>query len=395
MWHWEQGRMAYFQYDALRAIAGLAVSNDLRKTESELFRNETGLEFLPNDDSYAPWRNYARIFKLGLIVSEIDGQAMPTDVARVLAQPGATTCDEYVHFLASITTHPSPALSNWDSTGPVTYPLAFSLKYILAKTAIEDVCEINIDEIIGAFYINQSDGTEDDAEFISIVNNNQAYVNAVKQLSHYVHRQARESIKFLCQISYLHSRGSKIVCALSAQDAEDVFSAIEPIQGERLPDGNLEIQRLAKYFRDGSSLDIFDYPSTTQSIELEGGFVEGSKVKRSHIVIERNSRLRDLYFRERKTAMCDACRVDTHSKYPWTPRVLDVHHILPLSSGTRVESRSGTILDDLIAICPTCHRAVHRYYDAHLKRTRQLDFTDKGEASRLYQEAKSKIAVGR
>ena len=395
MWHWEQGRMAYFQYDALRAISRLAVSDDLRQTGRDVFRGETGLEFPPHDASYAPWRNYARIFKLCLVVSDVDGEAMPTDVAKILAQPGKVTCDEYIHFLALTTTHPSPALKNWNTTGAIKYPLAFSLKYILAKTIVCGTSEVNIDEIIGAFCVTGFDGTEDDTCFINIVQNNQNYVNAAQQLSPYVRRQSRESIKFLCQISYLHSRRSNVICALDAQDANDVFGEIEPIPGDHLPDGDQEIQRLAAYFQDGSSLDIFDYPATTQSIELEGGFVEGGKVKKSHMVIERNSRLRDLYFRERRTTLCDACQIDTHSKYPWTPRVLDVHHILPLSSGTRVESRSGTVLDDLIAICPTCHRAIHRYYDTHLKNANQLDFADKNEAQRLYQEAKSQIIVRR
>ena len=391
MWHWEQGRLAYFQHDALRAIARLAVSGDLRQTNREVFRSETGLEFPPHDASYAPWRNYSRIFKLCLVVSEVDGQAMPTDIAKILAQPGMVTCDEYIHFLVLTTTHPSPAFKNWNTTGAIKYPLAFSLKYILAKTAIYGPGDVNIDEIIGAFCVTGFDGTEDDTDFIRVVKNNQNYVDAARQLAHNVHRQARESIKFLCQISYLHSRRSNVVCALAAQDAMVIFEEIEPVLGDRVPDGNQEIQRLAAYFRDGTSLDIFDYPATTQPIEIEGGFLEGGKVKKSHIVRERNSQLRNLYFRERKTSLCDACQIDTRIKYPWTQGVLDVHHILPLSSGTRVESKTGTILDDLIAICPTCHRAIHRYYDAHLRNANQLDFADKNEAQRLYQEAKAQI----
>ena len=71
--------------------------------------------------------------------------------------------------------------------------------------------------------------------------------------------------------------------------------------------------------------------------------------------------------------------------------VLDLHHALPLSSGTRVASQNGTLLDDLIAICPTCHRAVHRYYDKHLRKANRQDFTDRAEATKVYEDAKARI----
>ena len=134
MWNWEQGRLHYFQYDDLRTVSRFAVSNDLRNTPAQLIRSETGLDFPPV--GYTPWRNYARVYKLCLLASEIDDRVVPTDVARILAMDGAVTCDEYVHFIVEATTDPSPALSNWSHVGRIRHPLCFALKYILAKIAV-------------------------------------------------------------------------------------------------------------------------------------------------------------------------------------------------------------------------------------------------------------------
>ena len=86
--------------------------------------------------------------------------------------------------------------------------------------------------------------------------------------------------------------------------------------------------------------------------------------------------------------------MDTSKKYPWVNRILDLHHILPLSSGTRVDSRVGTILDDMVPICPTCHRAIHRYYDDYLKTNSKSDFDNKDEAHEIYVQAKQGIVKG-
>ncbi len=392
MWNWEQGRMRYFQFDELRTVSRFAVNHDLKNTPAKTIRHDTGLDFPPDYPDYTPWRNYARVFKLCFLASDIDNVAEPTDVARILAIDGAVTCDEYLHFLVEATTSPSPALSNWNSHGKIRHPLVFSLKYILSKIATLGISESTINEIIGAYITSSFTGDENEGEFVALLDDWEDYDGAAQAYkSRDKFRQGRESIKFLCQLSYLHTHRNVIVATLSQEDAAEVFKAIEPLDGPRLPDGNGEIQRVASNFRDGSVHDFFDYPTTTTSDELTSGFVEGSKVKRSHTVIERNSRLRTLFFRTRPTSVCDACGTDTHTKYPWTDRILDMHHVLPLSSGTRVDSRTGTLLNDLIAICPTCHRSVHRYYDRYLECGHKDDFSDKGEARRIYDKARMLI----
>ena len=386
MWSWDQGRLHYFQYDELRAVARFAVANDLRNTPSSVIRATTGLAFPP--DEYTPWRNYARVYRLCLIASEIDGSAVPTAVARILALDGAVTCDEYLHFLVEATTSPSPALSTWNHQARIRHPLCFSLKYVLAKLAITGESSSSIDEIIGAYADSDFDGSESDSAFVAVLDKRDSYAGALRRGPI---RQARESLKFICQLSYLHAYQNRIEVSLSQDDASEVFNALQPLGGTPLPDRDAEIQRLASHFKDGSVHDFFDYPSTTISELSQSGFEEGTRVQRSHMVIERNSQLRNLFYSRRPTTTCEACKIDTHAKYPWTDRVLDIHHVLPLSSGTRVDAREGTLLDDLIAICPTCHRSVHRYYHRYLQQARKVDFTDKAEALRVYEEAQRSI----
>jgi hypothetical protein len=67
---------------------------------------------------------------------------------------------------------------------------------------------------------------------------------------------------------------------------------------------------------------------------------------------------------------------------------------LPLSSGTRVDAKTGTVLDDLVPVCPTCHRAIHRFYDGHLKTETRKDFLNEKEARAIYAQAKGEIIKG-
>lgn len=71
-------------------------------------------------------------------------------------------------------------------------------------------------------------------------------------------------------------------------------------------------------------------------------------------------------------------------------RVMDLHHLLPLSSGTRVEAE-GTTLDDLVPVCPSCHRAVHRFYDGWLIGNGREDFTNGNEAHEVYRVMKTEF----
>ena len=390
MWHWDQGRLAYFQFDALRQIASFVKANDFKTANRVQLLAETGLTFQA-PPTHSPWRNYSRILKLCLLVSEVNGFAQPTPVADILSQAGLVTCDEYLHFLVSAFTEPSPALEGWRPDAKFRYSLLFSLKYLLTKVAAGQGSITSLDEIIGAYQMSRFDGSEDDEQFISIMRTDSLYKISGRSVPSNLRRQALESLKVISQISYLHIRSGEIIVSLNREDALNIFKDLFEVLGPRANDREAEIRRLASLFRDGSTNIIFDYPNTIVEEVVESGFREGSKVKKTHVTIERNTRLRKEFFLVHPTATCDVCSLDTAKTYPWTERIVDLHHFLPLSSGTRVEA-TGTTFDDLVPVCPSCHRAIHRFYDVWLDGNSKKDFKDTREARAVYQEMKNQFS---
>ena len=389
VWNWDQGRLEYFQFDALQNIARFVCAHDFMGASRQSLHSATGLNFQA-PPTHSPWRNYSRVLKLCLLVSRINGRAEATPVARILSQPGVVTCDEYLHFLVCATTSPSPALNGWSYNAVFRYPLLFSLKYLLTKAASADDPRASLDEIIGAYRVSDFTGDEDDNGFIDVLRSTKSYEGVGKSAPQNLRRQAAESLRVIAQISYLHIRGSVIAVSLDQADAQEIFADLAPVGGSREHNREAEIRRLADLFEDGSTSIVFDYPHTIISDAVESGFREGNKVKKTHITIERNAGLRREFFKMRPTAICDVCAINTARTYPWTERVLDLHHLLPLSSGTRVEVQ-GTTFDDLVPVCPNCHRAVHRFYDQWLDRNGRRDFMNSQESRSVYENMKTQF----
>ena len=390
MWHWDQGRLAYFQFDSIRKIASFVVGCDFKTASKEELFAATGLPFAA-PESHDAWRNYSRILKLCLLVSEIDNIAVATPTAQLLSQPGAVTCDEYFHFLARAFTEPSPALRDWQRTADPRFPLLFALKYILTKVSLKADPVASRNEIIGGFIASGYDGSETDEQFIELIGNTEEYeAVAIKVSKDNLFRQMNESLQVIAQISYLHTTQTRLIASINPGDAQEIFQDLQPVVGPRESDRNLEIQRLARLFVDGYSDISFEYPNTVIEDVVESGFSEGNRIKRTHLTIERNAGLRREFFLIRPTSVCDVCSLDTAKTYPWTERIIDLHHLLPLSSGTRVESK-GTTFDDLVPVCPSCHRAIHRFYDHWLKSKKRKDFEDGLEAKTTYNEMKSQF----
>lgn len=379
MWRFDQGRMEYFQFDEIRKIAKFAVDNDLRSADRSAMVIATGLPFSPDNDEYRPWRNYSRVFRTSMLVANINGVAMPTKVARLLATDGSVTSDDYFHFLAQTFTDPHPSFQDWKPTDEPRFPLLFSIKFLLA-CAVVGKSEVTYSEIITAYDESSFTGDEDQTAFLNLANKLWNYDCS--------YRQARESIQIISQISYLSATSTTVTVSLDADDARDVFEGLSSVRGDQEEDSEYEIMRLANMYEGAvSGLDL-GFSKTVLDEVVEAGFAEGTRVERTHIVLERNTAVRSAFFAMHKTASCNFCQRDTAAEYPWTDRVLDVHHVLPLCSGTR-SSGKGTSLDDLVAICPTCHRAVHRYYAQWLRTVGRRDFKDEKEARVVYDAAKN------
>lgn len=380
MWKWDQGRLDYFQFDELRKIAKFAMKHDLKAVSVKDIASVVGLPFLPNAPGYRPWRNYSRVFKLSMIAIGQGLASKPTQLAALLADDGKVLSDEYFHFLAQAFTDPSPALIGWDPNAAHRYPLLFALKFLLARASI-GIQVTTLGQIVAAYAGSKFVGHEDQTAFLGIAKKGMPKV--VGNV-----RQANESLRVLAQISYLSSDHSSIMVSLAKEDASAIFDQLDPVTGKRLLSGDAEIQRITALYPSAvAGLDL-DYNQTVVSDTEEAGFVEGGRVEKTHLKIERNAQIRRAFFAAKPSPMCDFCGRDTNKSYPWSDRILDIHHLLPLCSGART-STNGTVLKDLVANCPTCHRAVHRYYGQWLKKNGKKDFEDAGQALSVYEEAKA------
>lgn len=393
MWHWDQGHGPYFWFDSLRRLSQYVVAHNFKAASREELLDATGLSFAA-PVTHSPWRQYSRALKLTFLVSEDQGKAVPTPVAQLLSVPGRTTCDQYMHFLARAFTEPSPALQEWVPNTNFRYPLLFTLKYVLTKRSVSRDPVSTLDEIIGAFLQSGFVGDEPEEAFIGIVGPATGYANQINRVPENLRRQARESLGVLAQISYLHLGNSRLTVSLDAEDAATVFADLHPVLGPHAADRETEIRRVATLFRDGATEDFYDYPNTAASDVVQSGFMEGNKVEKTHLTIERNQSLRRAFFMAHNTAFCDVCSLNTVLTYPWTDRVLDLHHLLPLCSGMRVTTigtKTGTTLDDLVPVCPSCHRAIHRFYGRWLKQKGLLDFENEGQARTVYRDMKAQF----
>lgn len=118
---------------------------------------------------------------------------------------------------------------------------------------------------------------------------------------------------------------------------------------------------------------------TANSLDRE--FIEGDRKRVHHLRIERSPILRRVYIQLHPEPICAACNMNVKAKYPWTDYMLDLHHVLPLSSVIRTLRDGTTSLQDIVGLCPSCHRAIHYYYSKWLKNNSLKDFRSKKRSS--------------
>ncbi|OFV94424.1 MAG: hypothetical protein A3H28_09780 [Acidobacteria bacterium RIFCSPLOWO2_02_FULL_61_28] len=95
--------------------------------------------------------------------------------------------------------------------------------------------------------------------------------------------------------------------------------------------------------------------------EIELFKEEGRQMEQSLSRRERDPRVRDAALVKYGRA-CMVCGLDPAVKYgDFAQDCVEVHHLDPL--GARSGQGKQTTLDDVIVVCPTCHRALHRYSD--------------------------------
>lgn len=388
MWRWDQGRLLYFQFDILREIAKVLIKFDGADVShcENLFRStlvkETGMPFLP--EHYTIQRNYSRVFQCSFLAKFVNNNLIVTDVCRDLANPNGNikSVDDYLFNYISKFRFPFPAFDNYNSTEQRVYPFCAILKFLIAQRELGVEPKVSLEDIFKYIVGNNCTGFEDISYYKSLSPTSYDYSETER-------RQLREMVIFISQLSVL-----KVYDGYLYLDAVN-DTAIEEMLDKFLKPENrfARVDRVEEYlemtsFRSKIVIPTFEvFASDPADIE----FIEGNKKRVEHFRVERSSLLRKYYKQVNPQPICCACETDMSSKYPWTEYMLDIHHLLPLASTVAISSK-GTSIDDIVGLCPSCHRAVHMYYRKWLKANNQADFTSKQEAHEVYIQATKELA---
>jgi hypothetical protein len=389
MWRWDQGRLTYFSLNKIRKIASAIVElNGVNlKTYEDPLRGvmptAVGLPFKP--DNYRVWRNYARVFKILGLASSINDQLVATDLCKKLVASGEDflTYDEYIQYIARTFYYPSPIFQGFNVTSNQTFPFCAILKRLIANAYSTGEPFLSVESVFAELIGNSVSGFENIPHY-------QSLTETTLSGSGDQFRQVREMLIFISQLSYLSWLDGKLFIdmgALSNLGSEELDALVKPIVRPRNPNSELEIQNICNIGElEGLSFDLKE-PVSVDDIT----FTEGKKIRVTHLRTERNRKVVRHYFENSTTPrLCDVCDTEVASRYPWLENLIEVHHILPLSSPLHID-KGGTSINDLVGLCPNCHRATHAFYRSELAGQKISDFTSEEHAREVYGMVKSQF----
>lgn len=391
-WRWDQGRLNYFQYENLKVIAqclitleGITINQkDIDPLRESLEKN-TGLPFAPR--SYRVWRNYKRVFECSFLATSIDNRLVITDFCKKIGTMSGDLNMDVDEFLFSFIPRfrfPFAAFNDYTKTDHLVYPFCATLKYVLSQFQIGRPACITLEDIFSIIIGNGCTGLES-LDFYKKLKRTDYKPTGDEN------RQVREMFIFVSQLSILKWYKGTLFLDISSKDYEDYNGfqhLITPVfkQPKEL--------REEEYLSITSLTDEIVYPFKLQSREIptDDIFVEGKRSRVTHIKIERSPLLRKLFFEKYPDTVCDMCVCDIQERYPWTDNLLEVHHILPLCSALTITGE-GTSLNDVVGLCPNCHKSVHVFYKNWLNKYKLDDFNNRDEAKEIYQQAKNKLVL--
>ena len=380
-WRWDQGRLEYFKFANVVVIA-----RELSKlegipldTQEDLLRKPlkqgTGLPFSPAH--YKVWRNYARVFHCSMLATKVGGRLVVTDLCRMLAaDPCALSSDQYFNFVFSRFCFPFPAFDSYDSTQPPVFPFVAIIKYLMANSGAGIALPTVFSRIVG----NHCTGLEPVDAYTSLPETTRKPLGDEE-------RQVREMLVFLGQASYMKWFNRRLY--IDTTDYDAVLHAIHPaIRAYRkhIPQEEFLSLTSVSDIADTSKFDIVLKDREPPEFSIR----EGEKVLVSHRRTERSPLLRRKYFEVCPNILCDACSLKPRERYPWTDNILELHHILPLSATLNVNGTT-TRLDDLVPLCPCCHKSIHIFYRIKLDEWGVDDFGSFTMARDVYKMAKREI----
>ena len=293
--------------------------------------------------------------------------------------------DEYLTFLIPRFYHPFPAFDDYHPTAKQYFPFCAVLKYLLASHEVGGEQSIALNDVISIVLGNDCDGTEPLAHYRALQPTGYTAQGDER-------RQIREALIFISQSSFLLWHKDRLYLDVLKGDMESaraVGKMLEPVVRPRGVDRDAEILLLGK---DSGSLAVMPLITARQE-PSDVIFTEGKRVRAMHLRTERSRSLRNAFFKQlAKPFVCDMCSSNLKQVYPWTDEMLEIHHLLPLASALEITGK-GTSLQDVVALCPNCHKSVHVYYKEWLNRRIQDDFRTRQEAHSVYQEAKGQIQL--
>jgi hypothetical protein len=388
-WRWDQGRLAYFQFDEIKLISkALASVDGLRLPRGdeadplrEVLQSFSTLPFLPNN--YTVWRNYKRVFGAMMLATEVGGLLICTDVCKKLA---LDEIDSDIYFATYFQNFylSSPVFTDYNPYEQAVFPAILILKILCSKYINRNNISVNMEKLILLIKNNNLDGTEKLSNYLNLSDNNNTFIADEEK------RQMREFVIFISQAGFLKWNSPNLFLDVnSKEEAENLLIALQPNIKLRHNDPSQELLNLSQIYKDKSIEKLKTI--STNYLDLE--FSEGSKIRAMHIKTERSSRLKEFYFKNIiNPHLCDMCVMDTKIRYPWANVVIELHHLLPLSSPLRVEKKSSS-LKDIVGLCPSCHRATHKYYSKWFKDNNSKDFSNYNEAKEVYSQAKGSIVL--
>lgn len=385
-WRFDQGRLDYFQVGEIKKIAlALANLDGIKKptsTDNDIIRKElkrqTELPFLPAN--YTVWRNYGRVFECMLLATENSGIILATNLCKEIAKnPDEFDSDSYLAHYCRAFYYSSPIFKNYIAKEQKIYPGIAIIKFLISEYLTKSKDYITIDEIFSYIISNNVTGLEDVQHY-----------GKLKPKTHSCDtRQVRELVKFISQLSFLKWENPKLYI-----EVKDIAYLHKIEQNLKPIPTNNEENRAHAILEMGKGYEYEELGNITvaETIISDDEFTEGKKIRVTHVRSERSSKLRAFYFKKiSNPQICRMCDTDTTIKYPWTDHVIELHHLLPLSSPIRVESGT-TSLKDLVGLCPSCHRATHKYYTKWFTENSTKDFKNHQEALSIYNKAKSLVS---
>lgn len=395
IWRWDQGRSNYFHFSSIQKIAPVLLEfngADMAITDA-VFREQllvrTGLPFAPG--RYTVKRNYKRVFECSMLATYIGNRLVISDIGRAIASGDSRllTADGYLSEVERRFRFPYPAFNNYSDVKNVCFPFIAIQKLLFARVIRDNDPNafVTLNEV-GCFIIaNNTSGLEDIDYYMGLTPKPFTFRT---YSTNDQERQVREMMAFISQHSYLSLRRDRLsLHEVGVSDCKGMFDRMIPFSTEitthNPTDDFLRLTVITS--RMGPALMSQD--EDADSIE-NFAVHEGKKVFKQHLITERNPKLRIAFIHANPEPVCDACGRNMHELYPWTGNILEIHHLLPLSSYEKEEDHL-TSLNDLVGLCPSCHRAIHLFYRTYLASYEQDDFSSAEEAQEAYHAAKMEV----